>query len=316
MISLSDISNRLFVGLLLAVSFACGCAKLETPRLSDRIWPSNDRDWKPEQAVMPFAEVHGTQYVVHNIRNCTYHSADDYVVEYSDRLIDLSQIQSVDFIMVPFKKTPSLAHTMLSFGLDDGTYLVVSVEVRKEKGESYNALAGLARKYELMYVVGEERDLIRLRTRHYDHDVFVFPTVADPEQSQRLFADVVQRMNQLVQGPEFYHTVSNNCTSNLKDHVNRLSPNRIGWNWKILLPGYSAQHAYESGLLDNRIPFEDLEAIAYVNDLAEQHFDEPQFSLLIRSKRQRLQRYAARQQSRGDLLDGRRNESLQPTRRR
>ncbi len=200
---------------------------------------------------------------------------------------------------------------MLSFGLDDGSYLTVSVEVRKEKGEEYNVWAGLARKFELIYILGEERDLIRLRSRFYESDVYLFPSVAQPEQAQQLFADIVERMNLLVSDPEFYNTVTNNCTTNLKDHVNQLSPDRIRWNWKVLLPGFSAKHAYDAGLLDNRIPFKDLEAIAYVNELVEQYFDDPQFSQRIRSNRDKIDRFAQREASRQSVIQSGGQEYLE-----
>ena len=279
-----------------------GCQRWKLTPVSDRLQPSNDRDWSPEQRSMPFADVDGSVYALRNIRNCRYLSVDDYVVEYYDRQIELSQIQSVDFIVVPFKKAPALAHTMLSFGLDDGTYLVVSVEVRKEKDEKYNVLAGLTRKFELIYVLGDERDLIGVRARHYESDVFVYPSTARPEQAQKLFAEIVERMNLLVADPEFYNSVTNNCTTNLKDHVNRLAPEKIRWDWKVLLPGYSAKHAYDAGLLDNRIPFKDLESMAYVNDLVEKYFEDPQFSQRIRSNRDKIDRYAQREANRQSVI--------------
>ncbi len=311
----SVLTWRIAALFLLLASYA-GCNRLNVSKppiiskFGSRLQPSNSRDWKPEQAQTPFTQSDGSRYRVHNIRNCSYLSTEDYVVDYFDRTIDLSQIQSVDFIVVPFNSAPALAHTMISFGLNDGTYLAVSVEVRKEKGEKFNAFAGAARTFELMYVVGEERDLIRLRTKHYDANVFVFPTVATPEQSRRLFVDITERMNGLATNPEFYHSITNNCTTNLADHVNRISPERIAYGWQVLMPGFSAKYAYDIGLLDNRIPFEDLESIAQVNSLAERHYDDPQFSNLIRSRRHLIDRYLERAASREPTMDGRGGQLL------
>ena len=284
---------------LCALALATGCQSLNLTSGPSKLRPSNDRDWQPAQSKMPFAEIDGTQYKLRSIRDCNYLSTDDFVVNYVDRTIDLSQVQSVDFVMVPFGKTNTLAHTMLSFGLDDGTYLSVSVEVRKEVGEKYNPVLGVTPKYELIYVLGEERDLIRLRTQYYQAQVYVFPTVASPAQSRLLFADMVNRMNGLLTKPEFYNSITNNCTTNLKDHVNKISPQRIRENaWQVLLPGFSAEYAYKIGLLDNRIPYADLESIAHVNDLAKQHLDSPNFSQAIRSNRHLIERAVVRQQQR------------------
>ena len=301
-------------GLILA--FSTGCQSV-TPTLAPADWitsitqPSNNREWSPDQQAVPFARVSGRHYSIQNIRNCNYLTPEDYIVNYYDREILLDQIQSVDFIMVPFNETFKLAHTMLSFGLDDGSYLAVSVEIRKEKGEAFNPLKGLGRQFELMYVLSDERDVIRLRTEHRDSDVYVYPTVATPAQAQSLFADVVQRINKLAVEPEFYHSINNNCTTNLVGHVNEISTNRIPYSWKILVPGFSAEYAYELGLLDNRIPFEDLSEIARVNELAESYTETGDFSSHIRSRRHRLDRYLELQNQREPVLNGPGLEFLQ-----
>ena len=290
--------------LICVVTIACasGCRSLDLGNsVQKRLAPSNDRDWKPELAKVPRAQINGRQYTLHNIRNNSYVTEDDYVVSYHDREINLDQIQSVDFVVAPFVKAPKLAHTILSFGLTDGSYLALSVEVRKELGEKYSPILGLARQYELTYVLSDERDVIRLRTEHHGANVYVYPTVANSFQAQALFADVIERMNRLADHPEFYNSITNNCTTNLAGHVNEVSPGKINYGWKVLLPGLSAEYAYELGLLDNRIPFEDLTAISLINPLAEEHFDDPDFSQRIRSRRYRIERSISNQQQRATI---------------
>jgi len=230
-------------------------------------------------------QIVGQQYNLTNIRNNSYVTEDEYVVAYHDRQIRLDEIQSVDFVVAPFVKAPKLAHTILSFGLDDGSYLAVSVEVRKELGEKYSPVLGLARQYELTYVLSDERDVIRLRTEHHGANVYVYP--------------------------EFYNSITNNCTTNLAGHVNQVSPGKINYGWKVLLPGLSAEYAYELGLLDNRIPFEDLTAISLINSLAEDHFDDPDFSQLIRSRRNRIDQSIAKQQQREQTVGSRGQQHLE-----
>ena len=132
--------------------------------------------------------------------------------------------------------------------------------------------------------------------------MFVYPTVATAQQAQTLFVDVAKRINNLADNPEFYNSITNNCTTNLAGHVNQVSPNKINYGLKVLLPGLSAEYAYELGLLDNRIPFEDLTDVATINELAKQHFDSPNFSQLIRTRRSRFDRYLARQARRQPAL--------------
>jgi len=272
------------------VMSSVGCSRLNVNGLTDRFQASNDRDWSPEMEHVPSASLEAGIVTLKNIRHNTYVSEDDFVVEYFDRKFNLSEIQSVDYIVVPFK-IKQIAHTMISFGLQDGTYLTVSIEVRKEKGERYNPVLGMGRQFELMYLVGDERDLIRLRTEHRDAEVYVYPSVATPEHAQALFLDVMERANQLAVDPEFYHSIGNNCTTNLAGHVNEISSKKIMYGWRVLLPGLSAKYACDLGLLDNRIPFEELTKIALVNDLALEHRDAADFSQKIRARHSRVARY-------------------------
>ncbi len=281
-----------------------GCKAFFINGISDRISPSNEREWSPEFAVLPLATLENDQVHIRNIRNVNYVSEDDFIVKHFDRTVALKDIRSVDFIVTPFQNAPALAHTMLSFELADGNYLALSVEIRNELGEEYSPLLGISNQFEITYVIADEKDLIRLRTRHRDADVYVYPSIATPKQAQELFVDVLRRANELNDSPEFYHTIRNNCTTNLVDHVNRLNPDRIAFGWRVLLPGFSAEYAYDLGLLDNRIPFEDLKTVAYVNDLAEKYYEHPNFSQKIRERRRNIDRLANRSSSVDRLKSG------------
>ena len=293
---------------LMTLALQPGCRSLQLNSPREILSPSNNRDWDPQQFKLPFAEASVTSndnvVHLHNIRNCRYVTENDYLVEHYNRSFNLNDVQSVDFIVVPFDTAPALAHTMFSFGLNDGTHLAVSVETRKERGERYNPVLGFFRQYELAYVVGDERDLVKLRTNHRNSDVYVYPTVASPHQSQQLLVGVLDRINQLAHRPEFYHSVTNNCTTNLVGHVNDISPHKVPYGWKVLLPGFSAKYAYDLGLLDNSIPLEDLTAVAYVTPLAQEHANDPEFSAKIRSRFTRLAQYRDRELSRRGLIGG------------
>ena len=253
-----------------------------TPLLGERPAPSNNRDWIAEHRLLASARLAGNQLHVQNVRNCEFFSYRDCLVDYYDKTYDLSRLESVDFLMVPFNESPALAHTMLSFGFAGGDYLGVSVEVRLERGESYSPTLGLFGQFELIYVLADERDLIRVRTEHRDVDVLVYRARATSEQARRLLVDIVKRVNQLRDQPEFYDTLSNNCTTNLVRHINQLAPGRVPYDYRVLLPGFADHLAYELGLLDTSVPFAELKARARINDLALRYKDDPQFSQRIR----------------------------------
>ncbi len=274
------------LAMFLPVSGGCRAIKTGNGKIVDHLRPSNDRTWTADMQLLPNVQFHGDQLTLRNIRNCQYVTENDYIVDHYDRTIAVEDIQTVDFLVVPFRNTPAIAHTMLSFGLRDQSVLCVSAEIRKELGEEYTTLAGMANQFELIYVVADEKDLIRLRTRHRDADVYVYPTTATPGQAQKLFLNVAKRINELQVEPEFYNTLTNNCTTSIQRHVNELSGNRVPFGWQVLLPGHSARYAWELGLLDNRIPFEELTELAHVNDLADRFYDAPDYSQQIRQRHQ------------------------------
>lgn len=267
---------------------------LPTPRLDgliapasfelDPLTPSNNRDWIPEHKVLAWAELNGDELIVHNVRNCEFYTDRDCIVAHEDRRYRLSDLKTVDFLMVPFNEAPALAHTMLSFGFGNGDYLGVSVEVRLEKGESYHPVSGLLKQFEIIYVVADERDLIRVRIEHRKCDVFAYRSTATPKQAQMLLVDILDRVNKLHDQPEFYDTLANNCTTNIVRHVNRLAPDRVPYDYRVLLPGFADNLAYEIGLIDNRIPFAQVKERSRITELALRYKDSPRFSADIRGE--------------------------------
>jgi hypothetical protein len=244
--------------------------------------PTNRREWSPDQAVLPWAELKGEQVTVHNIRNCKYRTVDDYTVQHYDKTFDLRKITSVDFIVVPFDDNPSIAHTMLSFGFQNKDYLVSSVEIRKEKGQEYSALKGFFHQYGLMYVLADERDILWKNSIGWKEEVYIYRTKATPTQARELFIDVMRRVNKLVDEPEFYDTLTNNCTTNIRRHVNHLTGGSIPYDYRVLLPGYSDHLAYDLGLLDTTESFEVTKERARVNYQAYLYREAADFSQKIR----------------------------------
>ncbi len=257
---------------------------LSVEEISRAVSPSNERNWVPAQAVLPYAELRGNLLTVRNVRNCLYLDKDDYIVRHYTRTYNLNQLKSVDFVLVPFKDTPSLAHTMISFGFEDQGHLAVSVEVRLEDGETYSPVKGALRQYELMYVVADERDVIGLRAKHRKDDVYLYRTQTTPEQTRTLLMDVMARVNKLAVEPEFYDTFSNNCTTNLVAHINRIAPRRVPMDVGVVLPGYADRLAYELKLLEVNGSFEETKRRAEVTRLARRYADEADFSERIRQR--------------------------------
>lgn len=250
------------------------------------IEPSNERDWQTDVAVLPRATIEGDIITVHNIRNFDYRSETDYTPAYYDRRFDLSKLAGVDLVAV-YWMGPAIAHTFLSFAFADGQHLAISIETRKEKGEAYSTIKGFFRQYELYYVVADERDVIRLRT-NYRHDppedVFVFPVSGSIESARRLFLEYMHQINALNTRPEFYNTLTTNCTTNI--WVNsRVNAEHLPFSWKILASGYVPEFLHEHGRLSSGSSesFAELQRRAHINARAQAADKAEDFSQRIRS---------------------------------
>jgi hypothetical protein len=234
--------------------------------------------------VLPHATIEGDIVTVHNIRNFTYRSETDFTPAYYDKRFDLRQLNGVDLVAV-YWMGPAVAHIFLSFSFDGGEHLAVSIETRKEKGEGYSTLKGFFRQYELYYVVADERDVIRLRT-NYRHDppeqVHVYRLKGTVEGARRVFLDYIREINALQKQPEFYNSLTTNCTTNIWMHA-LVNPGHVPFSWKILASGYVPEFLYEQGRLDDEgLKFADLQARALVNARAQAADDAADFSRRIR----------------------------------
>ncbi len=243
---------------------------------------AQDRLWRPDLAIMPFAEFQDEDIIIKHVRNCRYRSESDYDVRHYDLRFALADVNHIDFLIVPFQNNSLLAHTMFSFGLRDGRHFIISVEARLDYGASYSPIRGITNKFELMYLIGDERDLIPLRTEARKAEVYLYPGRATPDQVQNLLVDMLERANQLQRVPENYDTINNNCTTNLVNHINKLRPGSIPADWRVLLPGHSDRLAYELGLLDVVEPFEIAREKARITTVANLYKDSVDFSAKIR----------------------------------
>jgi hypothetical protein len=246
------------------------------------IEPSNERDWQPEVAVLPHATQDGDLITLHNVRNFDYRTEQDFVARYDDRTFDLRKLDAVDLLAV-YWAGDAIAHIMVSFGFGPD-HVAFSIETRKEKGEAYSSLAGFFKRYELIYVAGDERDLIRVRTdyRRPEEQVYLYRTRARPENARRLFLEYVDKINQLKERPEFYNTLTTNCTTDVWSLVRALT-GRLPLDWRVLLSGHFPEYAYELGSLDATMPFAELKAVSLINDKAHAADGAPDFSARIRA---------------------------------
>jgi len=245
------------------------------------ISPSHDRPWRPEVAVMPRAVIDGDRVRITGVRNFEYRSRNDFTTRYEEREIQLSHLIAVDFF-VSYWSEGLVAHTFLSFIFDNAPPLCISIETRPEVGEGFDPIGSMFKQFELIYVVGDERDLVRVRTNYRKEAVYLYHLNSSPDSVRRLLMVYLKRINELADRPEFYHLLSNSCTINIIRYAN--AAGRAGrFDIRHLLNGLIDSYLYHSGRVDTTLPFDELRRRSQINDAAEAADDAPDFSARIRS---------------------------------
>lgn len=244
--------------------------------------PSNTRDWQDDVKVLPWAEINGDSVTVHNIRNIDYRSEYDYTVRHYDRNFSLTTLQSVDLFLV-YWGSPAIAHTMVSFGFADGSYLSFSIETRKEIGEAYSAVKGFFKQFELTYVVADERDIVRLRTNYRQgEDVYLYRLLVPLDFARKVLLDYLGEVNDLRETPQWYRAIFTNCTTSILRHTTPYNPDPQ-FDWRFIVNGYLDEMLYERGLIDQSLPFAELKKNSMINRQARLADTAESFSGLIRA---------------------------------
>jgi hypothetical protein len=244
------------------------------------IAPSNSRDWAPDVARTASAVFSGSSVTIQNVRNFKYRSESDYDPHWETRTYNLDRIRGVD-LFVSFWGPTQIAHTIASWDFDDGQHLAISIETRKEKGESYSALRGFFRQYELYYVVADERDLIALRTNYRGEQVYLYRIRASTSQARALLVDYLRAVNHLAEHPRWYNALTQNCTTTIREHAQNAG-SAGQFDWRLLANGRLDQLLYERGEINTRLPFEELRARSNITESAKLAGDSPDFSMRIR----------------------------------
>lgn len=228
--------------------------------------PSHDRPWRPEVAVMPRATIDGDLVRITNLRNFEYRGRDDFTPRYETREYLLSRLRTLDFYISYWRPGP-VAHTFVSFGFEDAPPLCISIETRPELGEGFSPIGSMFKQFELIYVVGDERDVVGVRTHHRGEEVYLYRIRTSPEAARRLLLVYLDRINRLADRPEWYHLLKNNCTLNIVRYANRAG-RPGGFDPRYLVNGFADRALYREGYLAADLPFAEARRRARINDAA------------------------------------------------
>ncbi len=242
--------------------------------------PSNDRDWQRDVAELASASIDGDRVTIRNVRNFAYRSSEDYTEQWETRTYDLSRIVGVDIYFF-YWGSPWIAHTIVSWDFEEGPPLAISIETRKERGESYSTTLGFFRQFELYYVVADELDVIRLRTNYRNDQGFLYRLNFSADTARTFLVAYLDEVNRLARKPTWYNAFVHNCTTSIRLHVQEIGIARA-WNWRVLVNGKGPELLYDRGLIDTSLPFEELKARSYLNNRAKAAGAVPDFSRRIR----------------------------------
>lgn len=241
--------------------------------------PSNDRDWQPQVARLATATIDGSELTISNVRSFRYRGENDFTEGWVTRTYDLDSLVGMD-LFISFWGPTLYGHTIASWEFADGQHLAISIETRKEKGDTYSALRGFFRQFEVYYVVADETDVVALRTNHRGERVELYRTI-ETAGDRTLLLDYVQEMNALAETPDWYNALTQNCTTTIWKHAKAVG-STFPLDWRLMANGYLVDLAYEVGAVNTTLGLEALTRTSDITQRARLAGDGAEFSGAIR----------------------------------
>lgn len=244
--------------------------------------PSNERDWVEEASILPTLHVHGDELRIENLRNFRRSPDGAFEPRWEERTYDLDKLRAVELMIEPFAITDAVAHTMLGFDFGEDGRFVLSIEARRERGETYGPLAGALRQFELIYLFIDERDSLTSRA-YRGARLYVYPTRLNPELRRAFLRDMCEAANELHDQPRFYHIIEHNCTTVWLKHLAGVVDESVFFNPIIILNGRIGQLLYDAGGIDTDLSYDEARERFRVDELVLEHAEAEDFSALIRA---------------------------------
>ena len=228
--------------------------------------PSHQRVWADDVAQLLEARIDGNHVHLKNVRNFEWRSGVDYTPRWESRTYDLDRLRSADLVL-SYWMGPHIAHTLASFGFDGGERVVFSLEIRKERHESFSAIGGFFRQFEQVLVAADERDIVHTRSNARGEDVYLYRLQMSQEKVRSLFLTYLDAANELRRTPRFYNTLTSNCTTIVFELARLIAP-ALPMDYRLLLSGYFAQYVYDLHGLTPGYRYGELQALGHINKRA------------------------------------------------
>ena len=236
--------------------------------------PTTEKNWRAENLFFPEVLLEEDMFTVSFLRDFYSEKTgeDEKNTEISEHwkvnTYHYSDLTEVSLGLSHFADFYGAAHTFLHFEFADGNNLNISFEARLEENEGYSPWKGLARQNELYISVATDRDIIGERVNRKQEKVFLYPLNISPEKQKEVLLTALNRTNTVQKNPEFYNTLTDNCTTSLVAIAEEVKDQNILWGYSHLVPGYFDEKLFHMGLLKNPENFSPEEFSQFKN----QHF--------------------------------------------
>ncbi len=244
--------------------------------------PTLYKDWDSMDAILPEISWSGDTVTIAHIRDFVWKSETEYTPRYMTGTYALADIEWVHYVITPFSDHDGPAHTMLTFSFSGGRHLAISAEIRKIRGQTFDAIDGILNQYQIAYVIATESDVIKLRTNYRNNEVYIYPIKTEKEKIQLLFKSMLIKADRLTREPEFYNTLWNNCTTSILDHANSIRIDKLAGGKYRLLPSHSDEIVYAAGLIDTTLSLSDARDYYRIDEIARSATGSMDYSSLIR----------------------------------
>ncbi|MEM7414946.1 MAG: DUF4105 domain-containing protein [Gemmatimonadota bacterium] len=239
--------TALGVGIAIVLASGAGAVFSRTPSL-ERDWDEDVRiltpvAWQADGAI-ELAAVRDWRYTPDAVTSKTYTPA---------RYLP-ADVQGLWMYEQPLGLGGRIAHTFLVFEFPESyaphEWLGLSVETRREVGETYSIVRGVLRGFEVTHIWATEEDLVRRRVEHLNYPLVRYPVTVPQDAIARVFEQFAQETHELASTPRWYNTLLTNCTSSLIQYVNEAEPGAIPWDLSFILTGRADDHLGTLGYVD------------------------------------------------------------------
>lgn len=242
---------------------------------------SNNRDWADEVAHIVEGVVNGPEVTLANVRNFDWRTSTDYTARWENRTYNLDKLASVD-LLLSYWSSPAIAHTLVSFGFEDGQFVTFSVEIRKERTESFSEIGGFFKQFEMSVIAADERDIVRVRTNVRKEDVYLYRLNIPKPAMRSLFLSYVDTANSLNETPQYYNTITANCTTIVFAMINHIVSGALPLDYRLILSGYLPSYIIGVNGFTPGFTLEQLQSGGAISARAQAADNAPDFSIRIR----------------------------------